>query len=439
MNVNEAAAEALRHAKADHAESYVIMSVTRSAYIDGSRISNIETKTDAGISVRVASGNRLGRACATLNDTSSAGRCAETAVKVSSFSPKNDGFKGYPMPSRPAVSVKDIFDKKIDNITDRELKDLLSAVIGACGCEIPRGILRLSSVRSAIANSNGLLAEHSGTMMYGHFTSMHRGRRNGEGTESLYGTSLSADPERIGGELERKAKESASAEPFAGKEVMTMVLPPCELGDMIISSVGSAVNGENIFYKRSPWTEKMNEKVASDILTIVDDPTVPGPLCSEFDDEGSPATKKVLVENGIFRRSIHDSFIGQSTGNGIRRDPTDAQNVYSAAVSVKPMNLIVSPGRYSLDDIVSQTDNGILVEKFAWPEADPLTGRFGLEVRCGHLIRNGRITETVNNALLMGNMFDALANIELIGRDAVNTGHATVPAMSFSGTELAGN
>jgi TldD protein len=103
------------------------------------------------------------------------------------------------------------------------------------------------------------------------------------------------------------------------------------------------------------------------------------------------------------------------------------------------MNIIVSPGRYSRDDIISQTDNGILVEKFAWPEADPLTGRFGLEVRCGHLIKDGRITDTVNNALLMGSMFDSLGNIEFIGNDPVIEGCVTVPTMSFSGAELTGN
>jgi len=440
MDIRDTALDALRYAKGmEHAESYVVRSVTHSAYIDGSRIGNIETKTDSGISVRVAKDSRLGRACGSLNDKDSVRSCVDSAVRVSSFSPKNSGFKGYPMPSGSLLKVRDIFDKRIDNATDTELKDILSALIGACDAEIPRGVLRMSTITSAVANSNGLLTEHESTMIYAHFTSMFRGKRNGEGTESFYGTSLDIDPEHIGKELERKAKASASALPFNGKEMVTMILPPCELGDMFMSSAGSALNGENEFYKRSPWTGRIGERVASDVLTITDDPSAPGPLCSEFDDEGSPATKKILVENGILKGFIRDSFIGDSTGNGMRRDPTDAQDIYCSAVSIKPMNMMVKLGGHSQEEIISQTKNGIFVEKFAWPEADPLTGRFGLEVRCGRLIKNGKVVGLINNALLMGNMFDALAHVEYIGNDPVNTGCTTVPTMSFSDVELVGN
>ena len=439
MDVRDIATDALRHAKeADHAESYVIRSVTNSAYIDGGKISNIETKVDSGISVRVVKDGRPGRACMSLGGPASAGACAASAVRVSAFSPENSGFKGFPMPSKQLMKA-DAFDKKIEDAGDAELKEMLNAVISSCAAEIPRGMLRLSVIASAVANTNGLVAEHRGTMMYGHFTSVFSNGKKGEGTESVYGPSLSFDAERIGAELERKAKASASAAPFRGREKMTVIIPPCELGDMMMSSAGSALNGENVFYGRSPWTGKIDEKVASIGLTITDDPGSKGPLCSSFDDEGTPSRKKILVEKGILKGFMRDSFTGDSTGNGIRRDPTDAQGVYCAAPRILPMNMTVAPGRYTQDDIIAQTDNGILVEKFAWPEADPLTGRFGLEVRCGHIIKNGRIEGTVNNALLMGNMFDALNSIELIGKDNVNRGCVTVPPMSFSGTELVGN
>jgi len=430
--------DALRHAKkADHAESYVIESVTHAAYIDGGRISNIETKIDSGISVRVSVKNKLGRASVTLDDNA-AERCVAAAMRVASFSPKNSGFKGYPMPSVSSVKVN-IFDKKIENVTAADLKDIMGSVISSCRSEIPRGLLRLSVIRSVTANTNDLVTEHESTMMYGHFTSMFRGDRNGEGTAAVHGVSLNFDAERIGSELNSKAKASASATPFRGKEKMTMILPPCELGYMIASSAGSALNGENVFYKRSLWHDREEKKVASKALTITDDPTIPGALCSAFDDEGTPAKKKILVDNGILRSFIRDSFIGESTGNGMRRNSTDAQNVYDSAVSIKPMNMIVTPGRYSGDDIIAQTDNGILVEKFAWPECDPLTGRFALEVRCGRLVKNGKIIENVNNALLTGNMISLLKRIEHIGSDPVNIGSVTIPTMSFSGTELIGN
>ncbi|MCL2607780.1 MAG: metallopeptidase TldD-related protein [Methanomassiliicoccaceae archaeon] len=281
MDLHDIAAASLKYAKeADHAEVYTIKSFTRCAYIDGSRISNIETKTDSGMCVRVSSDNRPGRACATLSGKDSAENCVNSALRISAFSPKS-AFRGFPLPSKPSVKVN-VVDRKIENVTDSELKDLLSSVIGSCRSEIPRGSLRLSVIESVVANSNGLLTEHKSTMMYGHFTSMFRSVKNGEGTESMYGVSLRMDPERTGEELDRKARASASAAPFRGKEKITMILPPCELGDMIMSSACSALNGENVHYKRSVWSEKLDKKVASGSLTIIDDPAVPGPLCPKI-------------------------------------------------------------------------------------------------------------------------------------------------------------
>ena len=123
----------------------------------------------------------------------------------------------------------------------------------------------------------------------------------------------------------------------------------------------------------------------------------------------------------------------------MRRSSVEPQGSYERTPTIKPLNLVVGNGRYSRDQIVEQTDNGILVEKFAWPEADELTGRFGLNVRCGYIIRKGEIVGTVNNALLMGNMLDAVRNIEMIGNDSKQMGVINVPTMSFSGMELVGN
>ena len=123
----------------------------------------------------------------------------------------------------------------------------------------------------------------------------------------------------------------------------------------------------------------------------------------------------------------------------MRRSSVEAQGAFERTPIVKPLNLTVRPGRYSRDDIVSQTDRGILVERFANPEADELSGRFGLNVRCGYLIRNGEVVGVVNNSLLMGNMLEAVKAVEMIGSDVVQTGVISVPTMSFSGAELAGN
>ena len=425
--------------KYDDSEVYMIRTVTNAVYIDGSKVSNVETKTDIGMSFRLYSDGRLGRASVTLDSEEDVDACVKMAEEVARFSPPAKDFKGFPVPQAKRTDPKGLWDDRIGNITAEDMMYIASSVIDFCDTDIPRGLLRVSAVKSMVVNSNGLTTEHEGTTLYGHFTSMTRRIHPGEGVETLYGTALDVDPEKLGESLKRKADAAASAVPFKGRRKLTMILPPSELGDMLMSSAGSALNGENVMYGRSPWKDSTGGKVASEEITITDDPETPAPLCSAFDDEGTPASKKVLVENGILRSFMRDSFVGDSTGNGLRRSSVESQGIYENPVSIKPMNLVLTPGRYSQEDIIASTADGIFVEKFAWPEADSLTGRFGLEVRSGYLIRNGKITETINNALLMGNMITALGSVQMIGNDLTNMGPVTVPTVSFADIELIGN
>jgi len=432
-------AEAAIKGRKYEAEAFVMRTVTNAIYIDGSKISNAETKTDIGMSFRLSKGNRQGRASLTVSDEKDVRDCVAMAEQVAKFSPPVKDFKGYPQPRNKNITPKKMLDKRIENIDTQELMEIAVSVVDACDADIPRGLLRVSAVESAVINTNGLTAGHRGTMMYAHFTSMTKLEHPGEGTETLFGTSLSIDPEAVGRSLSEKARSAAIAKPFKGRRELTMILPPSELGDMLMSSAGSSLNGENVLYGRSLWKDKTGEQVASKQLTLKDDPMTPGPLCSSFDDEGTPSSKKVLVDKGILRSFLRDSFVGDSTGNGMRRSSVESQGIYENPVSIKPMNLVLSAGRYSQEDIIGNTDDGILIEKFAWPEADPLTGRFGLEIRSGHLIKNGEITETINNALMMGNMISALKNAEMIGNDVINMGCVSVPTVSFSVLELIGN
>ncbi len=434
------AEQALRSVEGhEHAEAYVSEAVVSTIYIDDSRISNIETKAESGIMVRMADGGRQGKASVTLGGKDPVKACASMAESVLRYSPADPDFKGYAVPGKARIAAPDVLDRKAADITPEELREIAKAVIASCDVNIPRAQIRVSLNRGCTMNSNGVDVTHESTLVYGHFTSMFRGSHPGEGMETFHGTRLDLDPGLIGRRLSEKARAAAEAKEFKGHESLAMVLPPSELGDMIMSSVGSAVNGENVKYGRSMWKGSVGESVASDCLTLVDDPTVPAPLSCVFDDEGTPTERRPIVEDGILKSFMRDSFCGDSTGNGMRRSSVEAQGAFERTPAIKPLNLVVRPGKLSREDIIAQTEHGVLVEKFAWPEADGLTGRFGLNVRCGYLIRKGEVVGTVNNALLMGNMLDAVRNVEAIGNDSAQMGVVDVPTMSFSGTELVGN
>lgn len=420
------------------AEAYGSEEVVHTVYVDGTRISNIETKRESGLMVRMVDGGRQGKSSVTLSGPNSVSECVRMAEAVIRHSPEGPAVR-YADPGSARISDPGVWDRRVEEVTPDDLRELARRLTDACDVDIPRAQIRVSTNVSRVMNTNGVDVGHRSTLVYGHFTSMYRGDQPGEGVETFHGTHLDVPVESIGASLSRQARDSASAKGFEGHESLSMILPPGQLGDMLMSSAGAALNGENVKYGRSLWKDSVGRQVASESLNAVDDPTVPAPLSCVFDDEGAPAERKVVIEDGVLRTFLRDSFCGDSTGNGMRRSSVEAMGAYERTPIVKPLNLTVRPGSLTRDQIVEQTDRGILVERFANPEADELSGRFGLNVRCGYLIRNGEVTGVVNNSLLMGNMFDALRSIEAIGSDLTQTGVISVPTMSFSGSELVGN
>lgn len=441
--IAEKALRALK--KYDQSEVYVSDTEIHTVYIDNSQISNIETKRDFGMMFRMTDNGRQGKASVTLCGKDAEENCLETADAILSFSPKSDKINPYAMPEQAKIPMPDVFDKKVAGITPEDLREIAKRIIGASEThkgvpvKIPRAQIRLSVGKYHTVNSNGVDVEHESTLVYGHFTSMCVRDHPGEGIDTFHGTHLDLNPEEIGKSVAAKAYNAATCTEFKGNRKLTMIMTPGDGADMLLSSVGDAIDGENFRYGRSYWQNSMETEVASKMLNIVNDPTGNAPLAARFDDEGVAAGKRAVIENGILKNSLRDTFCGNSTGNGFRRSSAEPQGAYERTPSIKPANLTVRPGKYSLEEMVSQIDDGIIVEKFAAADPDGLSGAFALNVRCGHLVRKGEIVGVVNNALCMGNMFEAIKNIPMIGNDSVQTGVANLPTICYEGTELIGN
>ena len=128
-----------------------------------------------------------------------------------------------------------------------------------------------------------------------------------------------------------------------------------------------------------------------------------------------------------------------TTGNGMRRNPLNSQSIYQNRVSVSPINMIVAGGSRSPEELMASFDEAILIERFAWPQVNPMTGSIGLEVRCAHLLNRGEVQETVKHALLTGNMFESLNGVVGVANDQMVKGTWILPTIGFEGMELVGN
>jgi len=452
MRPEEIASEVMKAAMAagaDQAEAYVVRSRSVSAYADDSCVKSVEEKSDLGVAVRVLVGGRLGQASSSVSSLAHAQACARAAVQTAKLIPVDKVFKGFAMPAGGHAQFKAL-DPRIASLGVEEAAESLKEIIGAASeprkVKVPNGVLRAADLESVVANTNGLSTRREASMVFVHLTAMTRGASPGEGTEVFFSPYLKElDAGALGGSLKAKARASAKAKAFKGREKLPVVLPPHELAEMLQGSIHFALSAENVNRRRSPLVGQMGKQVTAKCLTLSDEPLDRrGMLSSPFDDEGTPTRRKALIERGVLKGFLYDLYNAhlsgvEPTGNGLRRSSTDPISNYQMGVGIAPVCLVVKPGTKRVEDMVREMDRGLLVEKTAAPDVHPITGDFGLEVRCAHLVERGEVRSTVKHCLLSGNMFRALSQVRAVASDCAVSLNLVLPSLLFEDFELIGS
>ncbi|RMG72334.1 MAG: TldD/PmbA family protein, partial [Nitrospirae bacterium] len=158
------------------------------------------------------------------------------------------------------------------------------------------------------------------------------------------------------------------------------------------------------------------QKVASELVTVVDDATLPNKRGSfSFDDEGVPSQRTILVDRGVLVGYLYDRYNAMkegkgSTGNGRRES-------YQHRPIPRMTNTFIAPGETEPEEIVRSVPKGLYVKKMGGGQVNTINGDFVFEVQEGYLIDNGEIGEPVRGATITGNGPDVLMSIDMVGND----------------------
>ena len=224
-----------------------------------------------------------------------------------------------------------------------------------------------------------------------------------------------SDPSDIATRAAERALKMLGAVP-APTGIMPVVISSEAGGTMIHEAVGHSLEADLVQKGLSVFAQKCGTKIASDIVSVRDDATLPGRRGSFFvDDEGTPAHCTLLVENGILRTYMYDLVTAkkdgcQSTGNGRRES-------YRNRPIPRMTNTLIVPGAHTPEDIVAATDSGLFVKKMGGGQVNTINGDFMFDVNDAHLIRGGEIREPVRGASLIGNSFKVLSQIDMVAND----------------------
>ena len=216
-------------------------------------------------------------------------------------------------------------------------------------------------------------------------------------------------------EASRIAKTNLHAEECpSGK--MPVVIDNGFGGVIFHEACGHSLEASSVAKGASVFTGKKGTKIASELVTAIDDGTILNAWGSaEYDDEGNKQKRRVLIKDGILNSYMIDKL------NALRMndEPTNSgrRESYKYAPTSRMTNTYIDNGESTFDEIIAATEYGLYAKKMGGGSVNPATGDFNFSVGEGYMIRNGKIAEAVRGATLVGTGAEALLKVDMVGNN----------------------
>jgi PmbA protein len=240
-------------------------------------------------------------------------------------------------------------------------------------------------------------------------------------------------PERVGRRAAERALRRLGARRVRTQEVPVLFDPVT--APSLLSHVAACVSGYAVYRETSFLGARMGERVASPLVTVVDDGRLPGGLGSRpFDGEGLPTRRTAILRAGRLESWLLDAYSARKLGlaptGSAARGPTSAP-------TVAPTNLWLEPGAGTLEELVASTERGLLVTELIGMGFHPVTGDYSRGV-AGLWIEGGEIVHAVEEVTIAGNLGEMLASVDAVAGDLVWLGRVASPSLRIAHMTVAG-
>jgi len=187
-------------------------------------------------------------------------------------------------------------------------------------------------------------------------------------------------------------------------------------GVIFHEACGHSLEATSVAKNASVFSGKKGEKIGSELVTAIDDGTIENAWgSSNFDDEGRPQQRRVLIEDGVLTSFMVDYL----NGKRMNEEPTGSarRESYRYAPTSRMSNTFIDNGESTFDEIIAATEYGLYAKKMGGGSVQPSTGDFNFAVMEGYMIREGKLAEPVKGATLVGTGKDALKKIDMVGNN----------------------
>ena len=419
---------------AEEAEVFIAFSEETPVQFETNRLKHIQNKQSTSVALRIVKQGKTGYATATSLENSQ--NLVNMAVETAQFGVDAK----FELPPSTIYPVVEVFDPNVESVATEEMaklgEELITMVRGHTPELICEATVTKGTVSVRIINSRGGEASYEQTI----FGMGIEGQLIRDTDMLFVGDSQSSchpisEADTIAGlvleQLDR-AKNRASAP----TKLLPVVFTPNGVASALIAPLVAAFNGKTVLEGASPIGDKLGQPVFDEKLSLWDDPTIAyRPASRPCDDEGMPSQRTPLIEQGVVSNFLYDLQTAalarkKSTGSGRRRGALPAPS--SSA-------FIIAPDNATLDDMVSDIKEGLVVEQLMGAsQGNILGGNFSGNVLLGYKIENGKIAGRVKDTMVSGNIYQLLNQISAIGSDARWVGgFLNTPHLYFSGVSVA--
>ena len=410
--------------RVDHADVYLEYRVNEELVLEEGAVKKASRHISQGAGIRAQSGERTGYAHTddvsldTLEEAARQARAIAERASTSAVVAVDTGRTPHDLYRLAEPPIAADLGRKLDLLRQvdaavRAADPRIKQVIATLASEelvvlvaTPAG-LTVGDVRPLTRMNVTAIAEEAGRREAGSY---------GGGGRVAFDFFLEGDRWRhFAGEAARQAIVKLGAVD-APAGTLTVVLGPGWPGILLHEAVGHGLEGDFNRKGTSAFSGRIGQKVASELVTVVDDGTIANRRGSlNVDDEGVPTGRNVLIENGVLRGYMQDRLnarlLGMPvTGNGRRES-------YAHPPMPRMTNTFMLAGQDDPEEIIRSVPRGLYAVNFGGGQVDITSGRFVFSASEAYLIEDGRVTAPVKGATLIGNGPEALARVTRVGAD----------------------
>lgn len=377
-----------------------------------SRIHQNVHREDVEIRVMaVADGNRAGIASTHSLDREAIVTAAADALAIARVTPGDDAFPGLSTPG--PVAAVDRFDEETASASPVARASVVATALQQLGSDMTgAGYIETVADEVLIANSNGVRCY--GRTTKASISVMAMTPTSSGYAEVIEGRLSLLDPAVIAERAARKADTGRNPTPIEPGSY-TVVLEPSATSTLLQFLAWLGFGAKALLEERSFLTGKLGTQIMHPSITITDDPIAADALGLPFDFEGTPAQPVTLIDKGVATGVVWDRETAHragraSTGHGL--PPPNPDGPF-------PLNLRMTPGTSSLDDLIAGCERGLLVTRFHYSNIvnEKETVLTGMTRDGTFLIEDGKVGDGVRNLRYTQNAVEALNHVEAIGRD----------------------